>query len=100
MDTETSTRFKAEVKPHLEAAIVANGGIERVRKIYGMMGGVVDFLSGWIAGGVIVDRRNKAIGIVRAARGEPELPEDLSHEEIRRIYDLVRLRLDSESTTS
>ena len=87
MDSETSTSFKAEVRPWLESAIERNGGIERVRKIYGLMSGATDFIAGWTAGMVTRERRLTGRS-------------DLSHEEIRRIYDLVRLRIDSESSTS
>lgn len=97
MDTE---RFKAEVAPHLETALVDNGGADRVRKIYGLMSGVIDFIAGWTCCAVVHARRNRSVQFVRAARGEPDLGEDLSHEEIRRIYDLTRLRLDTGSSTS
>ena len=83
MDTEA---LKKEVRPHLEAAIEANGGIERVRKIYGMMTGVIDFVAGWTAARIVQSRLSHE--------------NKLTHEEIRRVYDLVRLRLDSESSTS
>lgn len=88
--SEESTRFKAEIAPHLETAIEANGGVERVRKIYGMMNSVIDFLAGWTSGAVLGARHALDRANVK----------QLTHEETRRIYDLVRLRLESASTTS
>jgi hypothetical protein len=93
MDTE---QLKIEVAQHLDAAITENGGIERVRKIYGLMSGVIDFIAGWTCARVLADRRTKALAIKDRW---PEAP-TLSHEEIRRIYDLVRLALDTGSSTS
>lgn len=87
MDTE---QLKAEVAPHLDEAINDNGGIERVRKIYGMMPATIDFIAGWTCHGVLAARRKQP----------DRWPPGLTHEEIRRIYDLVRLALDTGSSTS
>jgi hypothetical protein len=89
MTSEESAAFKTEVKPRLESAIDANGGIDRVRRVYGMMNSLVDFIAGWVCGLVLVERQR--FNGLHAC---------LSHEETRRIYDLVRLRLESASSTS
>jgi len=96
MDSEA---FKKEIKPHIDSAIEANGGIERVRKIQGLMTSIIDFIAGWVAGSVLATRRSKAAQLVAAAHGTV-MKNDLSHEEVRRIYDLVRLVLTTESLTS
>lgn len=93
MNTE---QLKIEVAQQLDRAIADNGGIERVRKIYGMMSSVIDFIAGWTCSAVLADRRAKALAVKDRW---PEAP-TLSHEEIRRIYDLVRLALDTGSSTS
>lgn len=93
MDTEA---FKKYVSPHLEAAITANGGIERVRRIYGLMSSVTDFLAGWTCSNVL---RGRAMADAFLQRPSG-VAVDLTHEEVRRIYDLVRLRISSESSTS
>jgi hypothetical protein len=87
MDTEA---FKKEVKPHLDSAIADNGGIEQVYKMHSLMPAIVDFIAGWTAKSVQTGRRSFMQTTTR----------DLSQEEIRRIYDLVRLRIDTGSATS
>lgn len=87
MDTEA---FKKEVKGHLVAAIEDNGGIDHLRKTHGLMPAIVDFIAGWTAKSVQTGRRSFTQSTTR----------DLNQEEIRRIYDLVRLQLDTGSATS
>ena len=91
MDT---VAFKLAVKPHLEAAIEANGGLDRIRKLYSAMPGIIDFIAGWTARALWDDE-----GTPSCYRFEEHEPR-LTLEEIRRIYDLVRLAIDTESTTS
>jgi hypothetical protein len=76
MDTEA---FKKDIKPRLAAAIEAQGGIDRVRQVHSSWPGIVDFIAGWV---------------VR------DLGRPASLEEMRRIYDLVRLAINSDSATS
>ena len=45
-DRMDTVAFKQAVKPHLEAAIEANGGLDRIRKLYSAMPGIVDFIAG------------------------------------------------------
>ncbi len=87
MDVE---KFKAAVRPCLEAVIMANGGIDRVREIYRAMPSFVDFIAGWIAGLM------RPLSFADCATAHLRY----SQEELRRLYDLVRLRLDTESSTS
>ncbi len=82
MDSEA---FKREVMPHLDRAIADNGGAKYVRDIFRLMPKFADFLSGWVACRICT------------ARGQV-IPFGVG--ELRRIHDLVRLRLESESSTS
>jgi len=83
-------QFKKEVKPCIDVAINANGGIDRVREVHRSMPSIIDFISGWVAGSL------------RPAQAERLFTPHLrySQEELRRIYDLVRLRIEAESSTS
>jgi hypothetical protein len=86
MDVE---KFKSQVRPVLEAVIAGNGGIDHVREIHRAMPSFVDFLAGWVAGAMRPFTMNDLTNHNR-----------YSQEELRRLYDLVRLRLDTESSTS
>ena len=87
MDVEN---FKREVRPCIEVAIRANGGIDRIREMQRAMPAIIDFIAGWVAGSL------------RPVRGDHMLVEHqhYNQEELRRIYDLVRLRIEAESSTS
>ncbi len=74
-----SEAFKLEVKPKLQLAVIGQGGLKKVRWIYGEMPSILDFVVGWI---------------VR------DFERPISPEEVRRIYDIVRLELDTQSSTS
>lgn len=79
MNAEESTRFKALVKPHLDRAVDLQGGIETVRQMYKSLGEPIAYFLGGIIYGALAP---------------------LNAEEVRRILDLVRLRLESDSATS
>jgi hypothetical protein len=87
MDVES---FKKEVRPCIEVAINSNGGIDNIREMYRAMPSIIDFIAGWVAGSL------RPVQVDRA--GTPHTRYTL--EETRRIYDLVRLRIDSGSSTS
>jgi hypothetical protein len=87
MDVEA---FKKEVRPCIEVAINANGGIDKVREMFRSMPSMVDFIAGWVAGSLRPVQADRAM--------TPHQRYTL--EETRRIYDLVRLRIYSESSTS
>lgn len=89
MSSEESTAFKKLIAPMVDGAIEDNGGIEAVRKVHAMMPSLTDFLAGWVA-------RTYWGAFPAAGINERKL----TQEQVRRIYDLVRLRLDTESLTS
>ena len=78
MNSEESTQFKALIKPELDRAIELNGGLDRCREMYRDIPAMLYFFAGAVYG-----------------RLAP-----LTQEEVRRLLDLVRLRLESGSATS
>jgi hypothetical protein len=78
VNTEESTAFKALVKPELDWAIEQNGGIDRCREMYRDIPAMLYFFAGIVFGQLA----------------------PLTQEEVRRVLDLVRLRLESGSATS
>lgn len=78
MNTEESTQFKALVKPELDWVIDQNGGVDRCREMYRDIPAMLYFFAGAVYG-----------------RLAP-----LTQEEVRRVLDIVRLRLEAGSATS
>jgi hypothetical protein len=86
-----SDRFKRLVAPYLTASIDRMGGIERVRDLSrGLPEQTIYFVAGATYG---------LIDTVTINEAGPRFSLD-SHEEMRRLLDLVRLRLETESSTS
>lgn len=84
MTDEEVTAFKKSVGVQLDIALLDNGGVKRVCEMHRLMPGMIDFIAGWV-GARLAGKGGRA---------------QLSQEEIRRLYDLVRLRIESESTSS
>ncbi len=89
MNDEETKAFKRLIGSMIDLAISEMGGITTVRERYKLMPGQVDFISGWIVCRLWLHRQ--------AELREPRLA---NQEETRRIYDLVRLRLESESNSA
>jgi hypothetical protein len=86
-----SDRFKRLVAPYLTASIDRMGGIDRVRMLSRELPEQTIYFVAGVTFGLI------DTGTVNEAR--PHFGLD-SHEEMRRLLDLVRLRLETESSTS
>ena len=86
-----SDRFKRLVAPYLTASIDRMGGIDRVRVLSRELPEQTIYFVAGVTYGLI------DTGTVNETR--PHFGLD-SHEEMRRLLDLVRLRLETESSTS
>lgn len=96
-----SEAFKAEVKGHLERAIASNGGLSLLQQRYREIPSTCTFLAGWVCAAMTHDRAYKAV--MRGSETYQDALRDftkLSAEAIRRVHDLTRLALESQSTTS
>lgn len=89
MDTAQSTSFKGLINPMIDLAVRELGGLISVRDTYKQMPAMLDMIAGWVIRDLWLHRQ--------AALQEPRTA---NLEEKRRIYDLVRLKLDTESSTS
>lgn len=87
--------FKKFLAPFVENAVRDIGGLDKVREMHTQMS-MTSFISGWVCGTVI------GVRCIHSWRDPSTVGEitSLTQEEIRRIFDFVRLRLESESTTS
>lgn len=90
--------FKKFIDRHLDAAIVSLGGMVKVREMHAQMP-MTPFVAGYIVGAVCTNANEF---VVRAKwRDDPtSVLVAMTMEEIRRVFDYVRLRLETESTTS
>ena len=89
MNDEETKAFKKMIGGMIDLAVSEMGGITAVRDRYKLMPGQVDFIAGWVVNSLWCHRQ--------AALERPRLADQ---EETRRIYDLVRLRLESESNSA
>lgn len=89
-----SDRFKRLVAPCLAAAIDRMGGIERVRVLSRELPEQTIYFVAGVTYGLI------GTGMPNDARPRFGLDGLDSHEAMRRLLDLVRLRLETESTSS
>lgn len=78
MNADQSKQFKDLVKPQLDRAVELHGGIDKCRELYRDIPAMLYFLAGVVFGALA----------------------PLNQEEVRRLLDLVRLRLESDSATS
>jgi len=82
--------FKLIINREIDFAIQENGGLDFVRDAVTMgVTGMVEFVAGWVARSYWIHRQASLLKRMR-----------LTQEEIRRVHDLVRLKLDTGSTTS
>lgn len=89
MNDEETKAFKQLIGGMISTAVEEMGGIAAVRDRYKLMPGQVDFIAGWVVHSLWCHRQ-AALERRRTA----------NQEETRRIYDLVRLRLESESNSA
>lgn len=89
MTDEELAEFKKTINREIDFAIVEHGGMAHVHEMYALMPGLIDYLAGWVTRSYWIQRQASLLKRVR-----PSL------EETRRIYDLVRLKLDTGSATS
>jgi predicted protein tyrosine phosphatase len=95
-------KFKAFLGPIVEHTIKDLGGIDKVREMHAMVS-MTSFVTGYVCGTVVWTQQN-----LLRIRPWNDVADDranaptitLTQEEIRRTFDFVRLRLESESTTS
>lgn len=91
-------RFKEFIAPIVDHVIGFLGGVDEVREMHTMVS-MTPFVSGWVCGTILcMPDFTKQFVKWRGLTGPHKLGFTL--EEIRRIHDFVRLRLESESTTS
>lgn len=89
MTDEELAEFKKTINREIDFAIAEHGGMVHVHEMYTLMPGLIDYLAGWVTRSYWIQRQASLLKRVR-----PSL------EETRRIYDLVRLKLDTGSSTS
>lgn len=89
MTNDETTEFKKLIGGMIDTAVAEMGGIAKARQAYEQMPSVKDFIAGWVVRDLWIHRQ-AALHPRRMANTE----------ETRRILDLVRLRLDTESSTS
>lgn len=90
--------FKQFVSRFLDAAVDLLGGVAKVRELHET---VPAFVAGYVCG--MIDHAQRGIiAYWRDDDGERSPPgfHKLTQEEIRRVHDFIRLRLETESTTS
>lgn len=88
MNDQQTREFKILINGFINLAIEDNGGTAYVDKAYAMMPSILDFMAGWVACRYTLWLQASLMN--RRA----------TQEELRRMYDLVRLRLDTGSATS
>lgn len=93
MDSE---RFKRFVAPYLTASIDRMGGIDRVRELSRELPEQTIYFVAGVTYGLLINTDQAAW---RDKHGGSDTML-FSHEEMRRLLDLVRLRLETESSTS
>ncbi len=85
----TDEEFKRQIESLIKVAIDENGGIMAIRRAHGAHPGMHDFLVGWVAHALWCYRQAACVE-----------PRTATFVERRRIHDLVRLKLDTDSVTS
>lgn len=86
------TTLKREVGQLIDMAIADNGGAARVRAAFKLMPSMLDYLAGWV-----MARYALRVDGATLDRWTASGPDQWI---VRRVYDLVRLRLETESSTS
>lgn len=89
MTDEETKAFKKLIGGMIDLAIAEMGGIAKARQAYEQMPSVKDFIAGWVA---------RDLWLHRQAGLEARRMANV--EETRRILDLVRLRLETESSSA
>lgn len=90
--------FKKFIDKHTETALASLGGLAKVREMHTQMP-MTPFVAGYVVGAICTNARDS---VVRAKwRDDPtSVLVAMTQEEIRRVFDYVRVRLETESTTS
>lgn len=86
--------FKKVIKLYVDDAIEDLGGIDKVRAQHEQWS-MVSFIAGYVVASVNREDNDAAIW-----RDPVTVFDKLNQEEIRRVFDFVRLRLESDSATS
>jgi hypothetical protein len=89
--------FKEFIKPHFQDVVIMLGGITVLREQYNMMPAIHPFLAGFVCGFAICR------GSLQAAPWREPADRALgqfTQEETRRVFDYIRLQLETESATS
>lgn len=90
--------IKKELSAHVEHALAQNGGVAALAERAAAIPGTVTFVAGYVCGLVACARYVRAYGA--GQRGASVVDTGLSHEEVRRVHDMVRLAIEAGATTS